>query len=82
LKIKFQRLDRDTFGKRYVDELDRVSDDDPSHDYVNCLAEVKVPGYGWRACITAGTNGNPTYFYDEADGWNRCPCDAEYEEIV
>ena len=44
-------------------------DDFPSHPETD-MGEVKIPGYGWNACLL-GADGQPSYFHTDDDGWQK-----------
>lgn len=94
MTVKFKRLTALQFASRYPEAVEAIEEemDLGSMQFPDApYAEVKIPGYGWHACLVThlireGRGPEPItqpgYFFNEDDGWGMVPQNQKFEEVT
>ena len=70
MATKFKTMSISAFKMKHDEANDALQEEDIT-TLPPRFGEVKTDN-GWYPCVL-GENGNPSYFYDEDDGWQPVP---------
>jgi hypothetical protein len=78
--VEFRRLSPTEFCMSHEEAMEALEAEDLPETLPRTFGEVNIPGHSWHPCIL-NDHGNPSYYYDKADGeWHECPRVA-YTEV-